>query len=156
MTSCFLTRTVDRASCILSNLQSSYLVPKGAGVVAVHLSWPVVDWIKDSIIVIVWKARRSSALVEGLGLEGSGCILDESMASLKALLSFFSMVAWWDTISSGLQWVSEMLVVWRQERRRVKVAGRCVIAYRKFQPSGILGELDYFVDFQKKIEMTYK
>ena len=30
------------------------------------------------------------------------------------------------------------------------MAGRCVIAYRKFQPSGILGELDYFVDFQKK------
>ena len=43
-----------------------------------------------------------------------------------------------------------MLVVRRQERRRAKVAGRCVIAYGKFQPSGISGELDYFVDFQKK------
>ena len=30
------------------------------------------------------------------------------------------------------------------------MAGRCVIAYGKFQPLGILGELDYFVDFQKK------
>ena len=49
-----------------------------------------------------------------------------------------------------------MLVVRRQERRRAKVAGRCVIAYGKFQPSGISGELDYFVDFQKKIEKTYK
>ena len=29
------------------------------------------------------------------------------------------------------------------------MAGRCVIAYRKFQPLGISGELDYFVDFQK-------
>ena len=29
------------------------------------------------------------------------------------------------------------------------MAGRCVIAYGKFQPLGILGELDYFVDFQK-------
>ena len=43
-----------------------------------------------------------------------------------------------------------MLVVQRQERRHAKVAGRCVIAYRKFQPLCILGELDYFVDFQKK------
>ena len=52
--------------------------------------------------------------------------------------------------------MSEMLVVRRQERRRVKVAGRCVIAYGKVQLSGISGELDYFVDFQKKIEKTYK
>ena len=43
-----------------------------------------------------------------------------------------------------------MLVVRRQERRRAKVAGRCVMAYGKFQPLGISGELDYFVDFQKK------
>ena len=49
-----------------------------------------------------------------------------------------------------------MLVVQRQERRHAKVAGRCVIAYEKFQPLGISGELDYFVDFQKKIEKTYK
>ena len=49
-----------------------------------------------------------------------------------------------------------MLVVQRQERRHVKVASRCVIANGKFQPLGILGELDYFVDFQKKIEKTYK
>ena len=39
--------------------------------------------------MIVQKARRSSALVEGLGLEGSHCILDESMAFLKVLLSLF-------------------------------------------------------------------
>ena len=50
--------------------------------------------------------------------------------------------------------MSEMLVIRRQERRCAKVAGRCVIAYRKFQPLGILGELDYFVDFQKKIEKS--
>ena len=30
------------------------------------------------------------------------------------------------------------------------MAGRCVIAYGKFQLSGISGELDYFIDFQKK------
>ena len=40
-------------------------------------------------MVIVWKARRSSALVEGLDSEGSRCILDETMAFLKVLLSFF-------------------------------------------------------------------
>ena len=39
--------------------------------------------------MIVRKARRSSALVEGLGSEGLHCILDESMAFLKALLSLF-------------------------------------------------------------------
>ena len=30
------------------------------------------------------------------------------------------------------------------------MAGRCVISYRKFQPSGISGKLNYFVDFHKK------
>ena len=39
--------------------------------------------------MIVRKARRSFALVEGLGSEGLHFILDESMAFLKALLSLF-------------------------------------------------------------------
>jgi hypothetical protein len=34
----------------------------------------------------------------------------------------------------------EMVMVRREERRREKVAGRCVIAYGKFQLSGISGE----------------
>ena len=33
------------------------------------------------------------------------------------------------------------------------MAGRCVIAYGKFQPLGISGELDYFVDFQKDLQV---
>jgi hypothetical protein len=41
--------------------------------------------------------------------------------------------------------VSEFVVVRRQERRRAKVAGTCVIADGKFQLSGISG--DYSVTF---------
>ena len=43
--------------------------------------------------MIVRKARRSSALVEGLGSEGLCCILDESMAGFLEGATEF--IPWW-------------------------------------------------------------
>ena len=86
--SCSLMRMADKASSTLSSLQSFLSIHIGPVTKDNRLEGG--DCIKDSIVVIVWKARRSLALAEALAWEDSaGGISDVSMACifLKVRLS---------------------------------------------------------------------